>query len=101
MSVKVITAENFDEEILNFNGKAIIDFWAEWCGPCRLLSPIIDEIAEERPDIKVCKVNCDDDRDLALSFGISAIPCVLFFENGELKDKSIGFVNKEDIINKL
>lgn len=96
-----ITKENFDKEVLNAEGKVLVDFWAEWCGPCMLLSPLIDEIAEEVDDVKFCKVNCDDSRDLALEFGINAIPTILVFENGEMINQSIGLVEKEDILNMI
>lgn len=96
-----ITKENFDKEVLNAEGKVLVDFWAEWCGPCMLLSPLIDEIAEEVADVKFCKVNCDDSRDLALEFGINAIPTILVFENGEIINQSIGLVEKEDILNMI
>lgn len=96
-----ITKENFDKEVLNAEGKVLVDFWAEWCGPCMLLSPLIDEIAEEVDDVKFCKVNCDDSRDLALEFGINAIPTILVFENGEIINQSIGLVEKEDILNMI
>lgn len=96
-----ITKENFDKEVLNAEEKVLVDFWAEWCGPCMLLSPLIDEIAEEVDDVKFCKVNCDDSRDLALEFGINAIPTILVFENGEMINQSIGLVEKEDILNMI
>lgn len=98
MAVITVTKDNFEAEIKNFKGKALVDFWAEWCGPCKMLSPIVDEVADEVSDVKICKVNCDDDRDLAIEFGISAIPCLLLFENGEVVDRSVGLVMKDDIL---
>lgn len=94
-----VTKENFDEEVLNFDGKVLVDFWAEWCGPCMMLSPLVDEVSEEMDDVKFCKVNCDEARDLALEFGIMTIPNLLVFENGEQINQSIGYIEKEDIIN--
>lgn len=94
-----VTAENFDEEVLNYNGKVLVDFWAEWCGPCMMLGPIIEEVSEEVDDVKFCKVNCDEARDVALQFGIMTIPNLIVFENGEQINQSIGYIEKEDVLN--
>ncbi|WP_294775040.1 thioredoxin [uncultured Eubacterium sp.] len=94
-----VTAENFDEEVLNYNGKVLVDFWAEWCGPCMMLGPIIEEVSEEVDDVKFCKVNCDVARDVALQFGIMTIPNLIVFENGEQVNQSIGYIEKEDVLN--
>lgn len=94
-----VTAENFDEEVLNYNGKVLVDFWAEWCGPCMMLGPIIEEVSEEVDDVKFCKVNCDVARDVALQFGIMTIPNLIVFENGEQINQSIGYIEKEDVLN--
>lgn len=93
-----VTAENFDEEVLNYNGKVLVDFWAEWCGPCMMLGPIIEEVSEEVDDVKFCKVNCDEARDVALQFGIMTIPNLIVFENGEQVNQSIGYIEKEDVL---
>lgn len=93
-----VTAENFDEEVLNYNGKVLVDFWAEWCGPCMMLGPIIEEVSEEVDDVKFCKVNCDVARDVALQFGIMTIPNLIVFENGEQVNQSIGYIEKEDVL---
>lgn len=93
-----VTAENFDEEVLNYKGKVLVDFWAEWCGPCMMLGPIIEEVSEEVDDVKFCKVNCDEARDVALQFGIMTIPNLLVFENGEQVNQSIGYIEKEDVL---
>lgn len=90
--------DNFDSEVIAYDGKVLVDFWAEWCGPCMMLSPVVDEIAEEYDDIKVCKVNCDEARDLALQYNVMAIPCVIYFENGEEKDRSVGLVDKDSLV---
>lgn len=92
-----VNRDNFDEEVIAFEGKVLVDFWAEWCGPCMMLGPIIEEVSEEIDDVKFCKVNCDEARDLALEFEIMSIPCLLLFENGELKDRSIGYIEKEQV----
>lgn len=97
--VTVVTKENFDAEVFNHKGKVVVDFWAEWCGPCMMLGPIVEEVSEENTDVKYCKVNCDNDRELALEYGISAIPCLIAFENGEEINRSVGLVDKESIIN--
>lgn len=96
--VLAITKDNFEKEVISAQGRVLVDFWASWCGPCMMLSPIVDEAAEELSDIKFCKVNCDEDRELAVEYGISAIPCLLLFENGEVINKSVGLVEKEDIL---
>lgn len=96
--VHVITKENFDSEVIASNQKVLVDFWAEWCAPCMMLGPVVDEVAEEMTDVKFCKVNCDNDRELAMEYGINAIPCLLVFEKGEIINKSIGLVEKQDII---
>lgn len=94
-----VTAQNFDEEVLNYKGKVLVDFWAEWCGPCMMLGPIIEEVSEEVDDVKFCKVNCDEARDVALQFGIMTIPNLIVFENGEQVNQSIGYIEKEDVLN--
>lgn len=93
-----VTAENFDEEVLNYKGKVLVDFWAEWCGPCMMLGPIIEEVSEEVDDVKFCKVNCDEARDVALQFGIMTIPNLIVFKNGEQVNQSIGYIEKEDVL---
>ena len=93
-----VNRENFDEEVLNFDGRVLVDFWAEWCGPCMMLSPLVDEVSDELDDVKFCKVNCDEARDLALEYGIMTIPNLLLFENGELINQSVGYIEKQDII---
>lgn len=93
-----VTAQNFDEEVLNYKGKVLVDFWAEWCGPCMMLGPIIEEVSEEVDDVKFCKVNCDEARDVALQFGIMTIPNLIVFENGEQVNQSIGYIEKKDVL---
>lgn len=96
--VKALNADNFDKEVLAYEGKVLVDFWAEWCGPCMMLAPVIEELAEELDDVKVCNVNCDEARDLAFEHQIVTIPAVLYFENGEEKGRSIGFVDKQSLL---
>ena len=89
-----ITIENFENEVVKSEIPVLVDFWAEWCGPCRMIAPIVHEIAEQRSDIKVCKVNVDNNPQLCNKFGIDSIPTLLLFKNGEVAAKSIGYSNK-------
>lgn len=97
MSVIKLNKENFDE-IIGGEKKVLIDFYADWCGPCRMVSPIIDEIAEENPEIAVCKVNVDENPDLAGKFGIMSIPTIVVMEKGEIINKSMGAKPKAQIL---
>ncbi len=92
-----ITTLNFDKEILQSEKTVLVDFWAAWCTPCKMLSPIIDQIAAERDDIKVCKVNIDQESALAMRYGVMSIPTLIVFKDGEIINKSIGLVSKEEI----
>lgn len=98
MSVVTITSENFETEVLQESKPVLLDFWATWCGPCRMVSPIIDEIAEERRDVKVGKVNVDEQGALAQRFGVMSIPTLIVMQNGKLVDKAIGAMPKENIL---
>lgn len=101
MSVVNINQSNFEAEVLNADKKVLVDFWAPWCGPCRMVSPIVDAIAEERSDIKVGKINVDDEEELAVRFGIMSIPTLLVFEGGKIVNSAIGARSKEDILKML
>ena len=90
MSEITITASNFQEEVLQSDRPVLLDFWAAWCGPCRMLAPTLSRLAEEYPEIKVGKVNIDEERDLAADFGIEAIPTLYFIKNGEPVEKTLG-----------
>ena len=96
--LKKLNSDNFKNEVLNRNGVALVDFYADWCGPCQMLSPIVDEIAQERADIPVGKVNVDSEGDLALEYGVMSIPTLLVFENGKEKLRLVGFREKEEIL---
>ena len=93
-----LTYNNFDEEVMQSDKPVLVDFWATWCGPCRMLAPFIQQIAEENPDIKVCKVNVDDEPMLAQQFNVTGIPTVLVFKNGMLAERSVGFVPKQKLL---
>lgn len=97
MAAIVITKENFNSEVLKAEGTVLVDFWATWCGPCRMLSPIVDEVASERPDVKVGKINVDEQPELAQQFGIMSIPTLLVFKNGEKVQESVGLIPKEKV----
>ena len=97
MTTTVITKDNFQSEVLDYSGTVLIDFWADWCGPCRMLSPIVDEVAAENPAIKVGKVNVDAEQELAAQFGIMSIPTLLVFKNGQKSGESVGLIPKEQV----
>lgn len=98
MSAFNIHKNNFQEEVLNSEKPVLIDFWASWCGPCRMVSPIVEQIAEEYPQYKVAKVNIDEEPELASQFGIMSIPTLLVVKNGEITNKSVGARNKKQIL---
>ena len=91
------TTSNFAAEVLQAQQTVLVDFWATWCGPCRMQAPILEAFAAEHPEIKVGKVNVDEEPELAAKFGIMSIPAVLLFKNGEVVANSIGYVPKEDL----
>lgn len=97
MAVINLTKSNFDSEVLNSDKVVLVDFWASWCAPCRMLSPIVDQVAEELTDIKVAKVNIDDEQDLALQYNVMSIPTLLVFKGGQLVKRSVGVISKNDI----
>ena len=98
--IKELTTENFKEEVAS-EQKTLVDFWAPWCGPCKMLSPIVDEIAETATDFKVGKVNVDEQIDLAREFSIAAIPTLLVFQNGKVINKSVGLLTKDEVLDLL
>ena len=97
MTVVHVTTDNFEQEVLKAEQTVMVDFWAAWCGPCKMLSPIVDQIAEEHPEIKVCKVNIDEEPSLAIDYKVMSIPTLLVFKNGEKVNMSIGVQAKSDI----
>ncbi len=98
MSAININENNFREEVMNSDRKVLLDFWAPWCGPCRMVVPMVEEIAEERPDIKVGKVNVDEERELAEQFGIMSIPTLVVMENGKILRQERGARPKNSIL---
>ncbi len=98
MSVVTITKENFEDEVTKSEKNVLLDFWATWCGPCRMVSPVVDEIAEENPDIKVGKVNVDEQPELAGAFQIQSIPTLVSVKNGIIADVAVGARDKKSIL---
>lgn len=101
MAVITITKENFAQEVLQSEKPVLLDFWASWCDPCRMLSPIVDEVAEERGDVKVGKVNVDEQPELAGEFGVMSIPTLLVFEQGKLVRQAVGARPKASVLDLL
>ena len=97
MSALSITKNNFQEEVINSEKPVLLDFWASWCGPCRMVSPIVDEIAQERPDVKVCKVNVEEQRELAAAFKVMSIPTLVVMKGGKIINRALGARPKEQI----
>ena len=96
--ITTVTKENFDQEVLMAKEPVLVDFSAAWCMPCKMLSPLVDQVASERSDVKVCKINIDDEGELAIRYGVMSIPTLIVFKNGEIANKSIGLISKEDIL---
>ena len=101
-SVIKLDEANFDREVTQDGKPVIVDFWAEWCGPCKMIAPMLDEIAREKADaVKVAKVNVDENQSLSLKYNIRAIPALLFFKNGQLRDQVTGVASKKDLLNRV
>lgn len=101
MSEVIITKDNFEAEVIGSDKPVLVDFWAPWCGPCKMLGPVIAEIAEEHPEIKVCKINVDDESELAIKYQVASIPALMVFKNGTVTNKGIGFQPKESVLSLL
>ena len=101
MALLKINNENFESEVLNSNKTVLLDFYADWCGPCQMVAPVLAQIAEEREDIVVGKINVDEEMQLALKFGVESIPMLAVIKDGKLVNKSVGFKPKEQILELL
>lgn len=101
MAIIEVNKDNFEEEVLKSDKKVLVDFWADWCGPCKMLSPIIDKLAEELEDVKVCKVNVDTEPTISIEYNIMSIPTLLVFENCVEVNRSVGLVSKEEVLELL
>lgn len=98
MAALKITKDNFQAEVLEAKETVLVDFWASWCGPCKMIGPIIDQIADERTDIKVCKINVDEEQELAVQFKVMSIPTLLVFKEGKVVNQSLGAKPKSAIL---
>ena len=101
MAVITVTKDNFEEKVVKAQGKVLLDFWATWCGPCRMIAPIVEEIAAENPGITVGKVNVDEEMELAVQFGVVSIPMLVVMENGQVVNKSVGYAPKAELLKLL
>lgn len=98
MSALAVNSSNFEEEVLKADVPVLVDFWATWCGPCKMLSPIIAEIASEADGFKVCSVDVDEEQDLAMTYAVSSIPTLLVFQGGKVVNRSVGFIPKAQVL---
>ena len=97
MAIYEINENDFEENVINYKGKVLVDFNADWCGPCQMLKPLVEDIANNRSDIKVVSVNIDNNEDLAGKYNIMSIPCLILFYNGKEINRSVGYINKGEI----
>lgn len=97
MAVVEVTKNNFEAEVLQAEGTVLVDFWASWCAPCRMLAPVVEGFADSHPEIKVCKINIDEESELAISYKVMSIPTLVVFRGGEVAAKSVGVIGKEEL----
>lgn len=98
MAVLHVTKENFEQEVLKSDKPVLLDFWASWCGPCRMLAPILDELAAENPDVKVVKINTDEQMELATQFNVMSIPAIFVVKDGQVVNQTVGVQPKENLL---
>lgn len=101
MAILELKTQDYQKEVLLSDKPVVIDFWATWCGPCRMMAPIVDKLAEEHPEWKFCKVNVDEEGALAARFGIESIPTIAYLENGTLVSSAVGYMTKEMLLARL
>ncbi|MEF9877991.1 MAG: thioredoxin [Clostridia bacterium] len=101
MAVYKVTGATFDAEVLKSEQTTLVDFYADWCGPCKMLSPIVDEIAQEQTGVKICKLNVDDAPEIAAKYGVMSIPTLIVFKKGEVASKTLGLQSKQNVLNLL
>ncbi len=99
MAVVYLNEKDFDEQVIKAEGLVLVDFYADWCGPCKMMGPVLEKIADEFADVKICKVNTDENQSLTMNYGVSSIPAFYFFKNGEIKKKVIGAVSRTELVN--
>ena len=101
-AVMTVDESNFDLEVTKSDTTVLVDFWAPWCGPCKMIAPLLDEIAKEKAgSVKIAKVNVDENQSLSVKYNVRAIPALLFFKNGQLRDQVIGMTSKKDLLSRL
>ena len=96
-----VTKDTFQKEVLEAQGTVLVDFWADWCGPCKMIAPVLEQIDSERTDVKIAKVNVDEEMDLAMQYKVSGIPTLLVFKDGKLEKKSVGMQPREEVLKLL
>lgn len=96
-----LNEKNFEKEVKKYDGKVLVDFYADWCGPCQMLGPIVEEVAKEAKDFKVARINVDDNEDIAKEYGVMSIPCVISYKDGKELNRSVGLVDKDALLKLL